>query len=370
MTLIIVILVFSALVLIHEAGHLIAAKRSGICVEVFSLGMGKRLFGFMAGGTDYRLSMVPFGGYCQMKGENPEESTGAQDDMCAKPVGYRFWVIAAGSLMNLAFCFLLLTVVFNIGEPIISNEVGEIMNGYPAEKAGLISGDRILSINGNTTEDWNDILKNISSSPKDVPLDVLLERGEEKLNYKIYPQYSSSKDVFGKIIERSVIGIGSTNNFKLEKHGFFQSISKAFKTTVMMVGMTYKMIWMLITGAMPVKGSVAGPIAIVIFMQKAALAGAMQLLILTANISLALAVFNLLPFPALDGGHLLFLLVEKIRKKPLSPKFQESATNVAFMLLITFALFVSWNDIVRFTPIGKMLSKGETQTVNDGKNSE
>ena len=132
-----VIIVFSILILIHEAGHLFAAKKIGVRVEAFSLGMGKRLFGVKIGDTDYRVSLIPFGGFCKMAGEDPEESEGKDYEFGSKPVGHRFWVLVAGSLSNYIFAFLLFWMVFMVGVPVLSNGVGQLLNGYPAKEAGI-----------------------------------------------------------------------------------------------------------------------------------------------------------------------------------------------------------------------------------------
>ena len=150
----IIMLVFGTLILIHEAGHLIAAKKAGITVEAFSIGMGKRLFGIKLGGTDYRVSLIPFGGFCKMAGEDLDAAEGKDDELNSKPVGYRFWVMAAGSLTNYIFAFLLFGIVFMIGIPTLSTGIGEVRKGYPAEKSGLVEGDKVVSINDRPTEVW------------------------------------------------------------------------------------------------------------------------------------------------------------------------------------------------------------------------
>lgn len=353
LTWIIVIIVFSVLILVHEAGHLVAAKKAGIAVEVFSLGMGKRFFGKKIGGTDYRVSVIPFGGFCKMAGEDPNEAEGKEYEFLAKPAGYRFWVIAAGSITNYIFAFLLFSVIFMIGIPTLTNEVGQILKGYPAAKAGIRVGDKILSINNEKIEYWDDILRVIkNNSAKGEVLDFEVMRSGRVLGLSITPQFDEVKDIFGRTISRPMIGIAPASKVLDVSYGPVKAFYSGGKRVLEITGMTYKGIWLLITGGMPVKTSVSGPIGIAHILGQAANLGILPLLIITAHISLALAIFNLLPFPVLDGGHLIFLGIEKLRGKPVSLKVQEVITQVALILLIIFALFISWQDLLKFTPLG------------------
>ena len=350
----IVIIVFSILILVHEAGHLIAAKRAGIRVDAFSLGMGKRLFGVKIGDTDYRLSLIPFGGFCKMAGEDPDEAQGTDDEFGSKPAGYRFWVIAAGSLTNYVFAFLLFWVIFMIGVPTMSNVVGEVMKGYPAEKAGLQAGDKIELINGRKIEYWDDILAAIKDDAgAGEGLDLSVERKGSDMNVTVIPDISTVTNVFGQKISRPVIGIRPRSEILSVRYDPFRAFYYGGRHLIELTGMTYKGIWLLITGGMPVKSSMSGPIGIAHIMGEAAKLGIVPLLIVTAHVNMALAIFNLLPFPVLDGGHIIFLAAEKIRKKPVSVKVQEVLTQVALVALVAFALFVSWNDVMKFTPLGK-----------------
>lgn len=355
LTAIIVLIVFSVLVVIHEAGHLIAAKRFGIGVEVFSVGMGKKLFGVKVGGTEYRVSLFPIGGYCKMAGEDPNEAKGMEHELGSKPPGHRFWVMVAGSLTNYVFAFILFSVIFMMGVPTLSNKVGELLQGYPAQSAGIVKGDRIVEINGMKIKYWDDVLLAIKEgSSKETPLNIKLERNASMLDLKVQPKISEMTNIFGQKISRPMLGIGPENEILSVSYGPVKAIQlggeKLIETTVM----TYKMIWLVLTGGVQVKDSLSGPIGIVYFIKEAAHMGMIPLLIITAHLSLALAIFNLLPFPVLDGGHVIFLLIEKLRGKPISIRAQEAITNVALVFLITFAVFVSWQDVKRFTPVGKM----------------
>ena len=359
-----VFVVFGVLILIHEAGHLFAAKKAGIEVEVFSLGMGKRLFGIKIGETDYRVSLIPFGGYCKMAGDDPQEAEGKPNEIGSKPVGHRFWVMAAGSITNYIFAFLLFSIIFMMGVPTLSSTVGQVLGGYPAEKSGIREGDEILAINGLKTTDWEDILNAIKKeSAEGASLRIDIKRDNKDMSVNVEPDVSQVTNVFGQTISRPMIGIGPANKLLAVSYGPLEAIYHGGKKLVELTGMTYRMMWLLIKGGMPVKGSLSGPIGIAFFIKQAASMGIVPLLVITAHISMALAIFNLLPFPVLDGGHIVFLLIEKLRKRPLSVRVQDVITNVAFVLLISFALFVTWQDVIRFTPFGKKLNATNTVVV-------
>ena len=352
-TVIIVLIVFSVLIMIHELGHLFAAKKAGIKVEAFSLGMGKRIFGFKKGDTDYRLSLIPFGGYCKMAGEDPDEAEGHEYEFAEKPVGHRFWVIAAGSITNYVFAFILFWIIFMIGIPTLSNRVGQVLKDYPAEKAGMRVGDRITSINGNKIEYWEDIVGTIKKeSAENSVLDIEVMRDGKDVGLAVTPDIQEVTNIFGQTISRPMIGVAPVSEVMAVSYDPVRSAYYGGKRLIALTGMTYKGIWLLLTGGMPIKTSVSGPIGIAHLIGQAANMGIVPLLIITAHVSMALAIFNLLPFPVLDGGHLIFLGIEKLRGRPLSLKVQEIITQVALVLLIAFAVFVSWQDLLKFTPLG------------------
>ncbi|MFH1665287.1 MAG: RIP metalloprotease RseP [Candidatus Omnitrophota bacterium] len=360
MTLIIIFIVFGVLIVIHELGHLVAAKRAGIAVEAFSLGMGRRLFGVKIGETDYRVSMIPFGGFCQMAGEDPGSAKGKEYEFGSKPVGYRFWVVAAGSITNYIFAFILFSVIFMIGVPTLMPEVGEVLKGYPAETSGIEAGDKILTVNGRKMEYWDDIVDAISKgSAGGAALEMEIKRGNGIINVDVKPDILKVTNIFGQTISRPMIGIAPRSEVIPVSYNPLQAVYQGGKRLLVLTGMTYKGIWLIVTGGMPLKTSVSGPIGIGRMIGQAAQMGFVPLLIITAHISMALAVFNLLPFPVLDGGHIIFLAAEKLRGKPLSLKVQEFVTQIALVMLISFAVFISWQDIKKFTPFGEKISKDQ-----------
>ena len=357
---IVVFVVFSILILVHEAGHLIAAKRLGIRVEAFSLGMGKRLFGKKIGDTDYRISLIPFGGFCQMAGEEPGSGIGHDYEFQAKPAGHRAIVVAAGSITNYIFAFFLFVIIFMIGVPTQTNKVGQILQGYPAETSGLKIDDAIVAINGYPTKYWEDIVEVIKKEAKSKEkLSLNVEREDKNIVVDIIPDMHEVTNIFGQTISRPMIGIAPKNEIEDVKYNPIQAVYFGGKKLLSLTAMTYKGLWLMITGGMPLKSSAVGPIGIAHFIKDAANLGIVPLLFVMAYVSMALAVFNLLPFPVLDGGHIVFLFIEKIRKRPVDVKVQENIMNVAVVLIISFALFVSWQDLLKFTPLGKKMVQTE-----------
>ncbi|KJJ84376.1 membrane-associated zinc metalloprotease [Candidatus Omnitrophus magneticus] len=369
LTVIIVLVIFSVLILIHEAGHLFAAKRAGICVEIFSLGMGQKLFGVKIGETEYRLSLFPFGGYCKMLGEDPNDAKGLPNEMFSKSVGSRFWVIVSGALTNYIFAFLLFWVIFMMGAPTVTNKVGDLLEGYPAKNAGIEKGDRIVSINGIKTVYWEDILSATKDeSLKNNVLKIEVERNGNNKTFDITPSLSECKNIFGQSIKKPLLGVAPQNEILHVSYNPAQALYFAGQKLLGLTAMTYKMLGLILTGGVSAKNSLSGPIGIVYFIKEAAHMGFIPVLLVTAHLSMALAIFNLLPFPILDGGHIIFLLIEKIKGSPLSIRIQEILTNAAFVLLISFVLFVSWHDALKFTPLGKFLKleTKSTQRTTDG----
>ncbi|MDP8258143.1 MAG: RIP metalloprotease RseP [Candidatus Aadella gelida] len=365
LTAIVAIIVFGVLILIHELGHLVAAKKAGVRVETFSIGFGKRIVGKNVGGTDYRVSLFPFGGYIKMAGDDPSEFSGGTDELGSKPVGKRFWVMASGALTNYIFAFILFSIVFMVGIPTLSNEVGEVLKGYPAEEYGIKVGDKILAINDTETEYWEDIVESIKKgSIGGKALDLLIERGNRKVSLRVKPDISSVTNIFGQTVSRPMVGIAPKNKIISVSYNPFQALYFGGKRLLLLSGTTYKGIWLLITGGMPVKSSVSGPIGIAHLMGRAAQLGIVPLLLITAHVSMALAIFNLLPFPVLDGGHIIFLFLEKIKGSPVNIKMQEWITQVAVIILIAFAVMVSWNDIMKFTPLGSKIGNKNVAEVS------
>ena len=342
-----VIAVLSIMILSHELGHFLMAKRMGVKVEAFSLGFGPRLWSIKKGDTVYTLSLIPIGGYVKMAGEEPgEEHSGAEWEFSSKPVSKRFGIIAAGSVVNYILGFVLFSLVFMVGAPMQTSRIGGVLEGYPAEKIGLKENDKIIEINKEKVEYWEEVQGAIyDSEGKNITLQV--ERSGRILNFKIKGKTEEVKDIFGKPKRQTLIGISPSDETVSIKYPVLEAISTGGRTVLKITTLTYRFIWGMITGSVSMK-MVGGPISIVARTGKAAKAGISNLLWMSGLISVSLAIFNLLPFPILDGGHILFLGIEKIKGSPVSRKTQEIVQQVALVLLVMFLLVVSWNDVMRF----------------------
>lgn len=422
MTLIYFLIVIGILVFVHEFGHFITAKRAGVRVEKFSLGMGPKLFGYKKGDTEYVLSALPLGGYVKMAGENPdEEPTGATDEFQAKTVWQRAKIAAAGSLTNIVLAFILMPLVYMVGTYAEGPaKVGYVDKGSPAAKAGFLAGDVIIEINGRTISDWTKALSLIAVNP-DTDVTVTLDRGSErkiltlrpeaatelrigtaglipdmpaevgrlrpgmpaekaglKVNDKIlavdnvtiyhWNQFSIAvKESNGKALKirieregkrkdltitpvmdsgRHVIGVEPSIKYVFKKFGFFESLRMGFSKTLETADLTFITLKKLVTFGLSIK-TLGGPVMIAQMSGAAADAGLSAFIALMATISLSLGMLNLLPIPVLDGGMLLFLAIEAVRKKPLSPKVMEVSQNVGAALLISLITVVSYNDVMR-----------------------
>jgi len=343
----IIVFILSILIIVHESGHFIAARCAGVRVEKFALGFGKKLFGIKRGNTEYAVNLIPFGGFVKMAGEDPDERKGGKDEFQSKPIRSRFFIVVSGAVFNYVFAFLLFIVIFFIGTPMPTSEIGGTLKASPAELAGLRKGDIITAIDGKTIKYWDELVKTIRADTGGLPLSLTIERGDRAINLNVAPKVIETQNIFKQKVKFVGIGIAQSENVVILKGNPTRAVSLAAKHVWFFTVTTYKGIWLLATGAMPVKENVGGPILIVEMLAKAVKYGPVSVLNMLATISLLLALFNLLPFPILDGGHILFLGIEKLRGRPLSPRTQEAVQNVALVLLIMFFLYVSYFDTAR-----------------------
>ncbi len=348
-------------IFVHEAGHFIAAKRRGVRVEKFSLGFGPRIFSFYCRDTEYQLSLIPLGGYIKMAGENPGEGEGAPDEFFSKTPFERISIVAAGPFMNLILAYIVIAAMFTIGvklpkysNQIIHTEVGEVVVGAPAYSAGIIPGDKIISINGKKVLEWQEMAVIIhKKANKEIELKV--KRGDKIFHVRITP---ISQDIAGDNI--GIIGISPlVSGYYLKRFGW-QSIPYAAYAVIKQIGMTYKTLWGLITNFEKYRRLVGGPIMVVQMAGEEAKKGLSGFLGFMGSINIILAVINLIPFPVLDGGHIMFFLIEKLRHKPLSIKTQEFIQKVGLSFLIALMVFLLGNDTIRQINRAKALHKTNT----------
>jgi len=337
MTIVYAIIVFLLLIFVHEFGHLISAKLCGIRVNEFALGMGPRLFGFTKGETGYSFRAIPFGGYCLMEGEDEES-----DDPRAfgnRPARIRAIVLFAGSVMNILLAVVLLSLlIFSMGMPTrVLSTVGE---ESPAYADGLRPGDELLAINGEPVTQWDDIsplLNKIANSNPDTSLTLTVSRGgaDTTIVTHLY------KDDTG------ALKLGIMPEFARSPAFFFQSFGYGAQATVSMGQMMYQVLGQLVTGKAGLD-QLTGPVGIVVVVGDTAREGMFYLLQLTALISLNLGIVNLLPFPALDGGRLIFLVIRKVTGKAITDKIEGRVHLVGILVLFAFMALITMQDISRF----------------------
>ncbi len=355
LTTLVFIIILGILVIVHEFGHFIAAKKSGVRVEKFSVGFGPKVFSVKKNKTEYAISALPLGGFVKLAGDNFEEFKGAPDEYLSQPVYKRFLVIFCGPLLNYILGFLFFWIIFCVGYPTLTNKVGEVMEGYGAQEAGIIAGDRIISIEGRSVKTWEDIQQTIRENSKAQELKVRILREGEESSLAIKLRQSTQPDVLGQKRSFGLIGIKpDAKEFIIVRHGFFQSAYYSGKKTVDLTVMTYKALWLMISGKLPMKESVTGPVGMFMITSEVTKMGITALMQWIALLSVSLGIFNLLPIPALDGGHIFLLLIEKIRGKGLSQKADEIFSKAGFSFIILAAVLVFLNDLSRYGFIDKV----------------
>jgi len=348
-TVIATVVVIGVLIFVHELGHFLVAKLYGIGVEVFSLGFPPRLFHKQVGETDYRISVIPLGGYVKLTGENPNEEVPPElvpKSFSHRPLGQRFAVVAAGPLFNLVFAVVALSAVFAFtGIPYFTTEVGGVHPDSPAAEAGLKPGDAILSINGQPVSRWEELSRLIRHS-SDKTLTLQVQRGEDTFPLELEPRTMETTTIFGEKVTARLIGISAANTYAIDKVNPYEAVMHGFTYTGRIVEMTVMSVVKLISRQMPFD-TLGGPIMIAKVAGKQAEMGVSYLIHFMAVLSVNLAMLNLLPVPMLDGGHLLFFVIEAVRGKPVPVKHREIAQSIGLMLILLLMFFVFYNDIMR-----------------------
>ncbi|GHU43556.1 putative zinc metalloprotease [Clostridia bacterium] len=344
MNIVIAILIFSLIVLFHELGHFALAKKNGIRVNEFCLGLGPTLIGFTKGETKYSIKLLPFGGACMMEGEDGDGETSEPNSFQSKSVWARISVVAAGPIFNFILAFVLALIFVSIigyDKPV----VGQVKEGFPAQEAGIQAGDTILSMNGHKMRFFRDV----SLFPLYYPgeeIHIVFERNGEKMNARIMPRYDEESG-------RSLMGlIGGGEQVKASNPLILAKYS-AYEVGYW-IHMAMQSLRMLVTGHAGVQ-DLAGPVGLVKVIgdtyNESKSNGLLMVFVSMLNISILLSanlgVMNLLPIPALDGGRLVFLVLEAIRGKRIDPDKEGRVHFAGFMLLMGLMVFVMFHDIQR-----------------------
>ena len=342
-------IVLGILITFHELGHFIVAKLFKVKVLKFSLGFGPKVIGKRVGETEYIISAFPLGGYVKMLGEDSDEEVTLEDEnrsFSAQPPLRRIAIAAAGPAFNFILAFFLFLGVYSIsGYPSMTAEIGQVRLNSPADKAKIIKGDIVEYIVGNKINEWLDIKKFVVKNP-DGGLEVVINRNGKKIAVIVHPEEEIVKNIFGEDIKSALIGIVASGEISQLKLNPFQAIGKAGEKTWEITSLTVLTIVKLFQGVVPLK-TLGGPIMIGQLTGDIARENLGYLFPFMALISINLAILNLLPIPVLDGGMILFFLIEILIKKPISIRKRELAQKVGFFLLILLMAIVFYNDLIR-----------------------
>ncbi len=342
--LIIFVLILGIIVLVHEFGHFIFAKIAGVYVYEFAIGMGPKLFGKKIGETEYSIRAIPIGGFCQMAGEDLDDDKDKKipknKTLQAKSAWQRFLIMFFGPCNNFILAVLLLFLIALIwGGTTMDPVFTSIEKGSVAYKAGIEKGDKVLSINGHkvTTSDDLTLYLAVANPKEKNEIKVLKENGKE-VTYKVKPEKIKVK---GETSYKYGVGI------KQEKtHGFIEALKYTGRKTVSIFKQMFITIGYLFTGGIKLN-QLSGPVGIYSIVGESSKAGFANLLYLMAFLSVNVGVINLLPIPAFDGGHILFIIIEKIKGSPVNPDLENKIHAIFLMLLMGLMVIITFNDILR-----------------------
>ena len=327
LTVILALVLFLFLIFPHELGHFMMARAVGVKVNEFAFGMGPAIWQKQGRETLYSIRIFPVGGFCAMEGENEEsDHKGAFNN---KPWWAKILVLIAGAAMNVLIAAVVMSVIILISGT-ATTTVDKVENGSPAQIAGLKQGDKIEYISGKKIEDWNNVSKFIGNKGKKIEIKV--NRNGKYETFKINPRKEKDRYVIGitPVIEKSPS----------------KAIIGGFKSTWYITRQMYKSLGMLASGNVAMK-DVSGPVGMIGLVHQSAARGLISFFYLVALISLNLAIFNLLPLPALDGGRIIFVIIRMITGKAITDKQEAMVHGAGMVLLLSLMVFVTWNDIIK-----------------------
>lgn len=351
-TIIIFIIVLSILVFVHEVGHFWTARRFGIKVEEFGFGLPPRIFGFKFKETIYSLNWIPVGGFVKIKGENGEAKE-EKDSFASRSVWKRAVILAAGVLMNFILCVVFLSIGFGIGMPtaiddfsqgaIISNrsiQIMEVLDKTGAKEAGLRPGDYLVSVDSQRFVEFEK-MRDYLADKKDKIVDLKIKRGGEEIAKQV------------KISEfEGTVGLGvALAETAIVRYPWHLAVWEGMKATwfwLLMIGAAFVALIRNLFIQAPVPIEISGPVGIAVMTGQAAKLGFIYVLQFTALLSLNLAIINILPFPALDGGRILFLIIEKLRGRAVKQQWENLAHNIGFALLMLLVVLITYRDLARY----------------------
>lgn len=325
------VITFCLLIFIHELGHFLMAKKVGVTVHEFAIGMGPKIFQKQGKETLYSVRLLPIGGYVKLEGEDEESSSDGA--LCNKTPLQKFLVVVAGAVMNLILGFIIFVIIVSF-KGAGTNVISEVIKDSPMEKAGFVQGDRIVKMEGEKKSSkisyYNDIvLFNMENNYGDAYITV--KRADKEITKLVSPD--EAQKTFGFKVSN------------LDKNPV-SVVGAAFNEAVFMCRLVFLSFMWLFTGKVPVS-SLSGPVGIVSTIGEASKTGVINVLYIMALISINLGIVNLFPLPALDGGRLVFIIIEMIRRKPVDSELEGKIHFIGFALLLAFMLFVTYFDMQR-----------------------
>ncbi len=343
------IFVLGILIFIHELGHFLVAKKVGVKVDRFSLGFPPNVVSKQVGETTYCIGVIPLGGYVKMAGENPQdETTGQPHEFMSKSVPQRAAVILAGPFMNyLLSIALLISIIYFGGQPLFDETrilVGEVSQKGPAGEAGLMPGDQIIAIDGEPVSDFDSLRNRISVRVRE-PITLTWLRDQDTIRATMETEAMPRLGPDGNVDTVGIIGF-SQKVIGRRNVGLWESARDGFVTAHIIVWETAKIVKKAVTLEISLK-MIGGPVFIAKQSGKEARKGVASLLFFMALLSVNLAVLNMLPIPILDGGHLVFLAIERVRGSPLSVRARAVAQQIGLAFLLALILMVTYNDVLR-----------------------
>lgn len=354
MWLLISLLVLSVLIFFHELGHFLVARIFGVKVEVFSIGFGKIIASKTINGTTYALSALPLGGYVKMKGQDdfdPSKKSADPDSYTAKAPWQKICILFAGSGANVLLAFFIYAAIGFFGATAMLPVVGEAIEGSPAQSAGLLEGDKITAIDGKKIKSWRDLSDEIAAKVGERgedsrAIEIIFERGGVEQKATLTPQIREGKNIFGESVKQGFIGIKAKGEVGKITYALSEIPAFALGETIFGAKIIVLGLQKLIVGILPIN-QLGGPIAIVQAISQAHDIGLVALLSLSALISINLGILNLLPVPALDGGHIVFTAYEWVSRRAISLKTMLRLTVFGWILLGALMLLGVYNDISR-----------------------
>lgn len=354
------LVVLTVIVFVHEMGHYLVARWNDVAVDTFSIGFGREIIGWNdKSGTRWRLSMIPLGGYVKFVGDmnaasapDPSVNDAVPPEMqhrlfYNKSVWRRIAVVIAGPAANVIFTFLVLyALLLGYGRYTIPATIDEVLTDGVAAEAGLKSGDLVVAVDGYSVRGFGDFQRLVSTSPER-PVVVTVDRLGRELSFEMTPQAAETTDRFGNVHRVGRIGVtrqSSAEDVSLYRPGVFEAVGMTLEEIKFIIDRTAAFLGDFFYGRGDLK-QLGGPVKVAQVSGEVATLGVVALINLMALLSLNIGIFNLLPIPMLDGGHLMFYLIEAVRRRPLSMRVQEIGFRFGFVIVMSLMIFTLINDL-------------------------